>query len=123
MLDDLLVYSRVSTRVKPLECVDLHKIIQDLRRLELAVQLEESNGVITIIEPLPPVQADPVQMHQLFQNLIGILKEDDFFIFCHRDAFSIPSPHGLKRNHPFRESLISYNGTPQSPVSGHPMLK
>ncbi len=71
MLDDLLVYSRVSARVKPLECVDLHKIIQDLRRLELAVQLEESKGVINIVEPLPPVQADPVQMHQLFQNLIG----------------------------------------------------
>ena len=39
--------------------------------MELATLLDETRGTIHIPEPLPPVRADPSQMHQLFQNLIG----------------------------------------------------
>jgi signal transduction histidine kinase/predicted transcriptional regulator len=71
MVNDLLLYSRVTTKAKPLERVDLNTVIEDLKNVELAVQLEETGGVINVPEPLPPVHADPSQIHQLLQNLIG----------------------------------------------------
>ncbi len=71
MVDDLLVYSRVSTKAKPSERVDLNAVIEDLENVELAVQVEETGGVINVPEPLPPVHADPSQIHQLLQNLLG----------------------------------------------------
>jgi signal transduction histidine kinase len=71
MIDDLLTYSRVTTKAKPAERVDLNEIIDDLKNVELAVQLEETGGTIRVPEPLLAVQADPSQVHQLLQNLIG----------------------------------------------------
>ncbi|MGB7001331.1 MAG: ATP-binding protein [Halobacteriota archaeon] len=71
MVDDLLVYSRVSTKAKLPERVDLNAVIEDLENVELAVQVEETSGVINVPEPLPPVHADPSQIHQLLQNLLG----------------------------------------------------
>jgi len=71
MIDALLTYSRLTTKAKPLEWVDLNKVIEDLKKLELATMLDETRGTIHVPEPLPSVQADPSQMHQLFQNLIG----------------------------------------------------
>ena len=71
MIDALLTYSRLTTKAKPPEWVDLNKVIEDLKKLELATMLDETRGTIDVPEPLPSVQADPSQMHQLFQNLIG----------------------------------------------------
>jgi PAS domain S-box-containing protein len=71
MIDALLTYSRLTTKAKPPQRVDLNKVIEDLKKLELATMLDETRGVIHVPKPLPSVQADPSQMHQLFQNLIG----------------------------------------------------
>jgi signal transduction histidine kinase len=71
MVNDLLIYSRVTTKAKPSERVDLNAVIENLKDVELAVQVEETGGVINVPEPLPPVDADPSQIHQLLQNLIG----------------------------------------------------
>lgn len=71
MVNDLLTYSRVTSKAKPFEEVDLDEVIKDLKELELASQLEETNGVIEVPEPLPVVFADRTQMHQLLHNLIG----------------------------------------------------
>lgn len=71
MIDDLLSYSRVTTRAKPFEQVDLNEVIVDLKELELAALLDQMRGVVRVPEPLPVVYGDPSQMHQLFQNLIG----------------------------------------------------
>lgn len=71
MIDALLTYSRVTTKAKPFELVNLNKTIEDLIHVELANQLEETGGVVEVPEPLPGVYADPSQMHQLLQNLIG----------------------------------------------------
>jgi PAS domain S-box-containing protein len=71
MIDDLLTYSRLTTRAKPPQQVFLNEVIENLKKLELATLLEETRGTIHIPEPLSPVQADPIQMNQLFQNLIG----------------------------------------------------
>jgi PAS domain S-box-containing protein len=71
MIDDLLTYSRLTTRAKPPQRVDLNDVIENLKKLELAALLDETKGSIHVPKPLPPVQADLSQMHQLFQNLIG----------------------------------------------------
>ncbi len=71
MIDALLTYSRLTTKAKSLEWVDLNKVIEDLKKLDLATMLDETRGTIHVPEPLPSVQADLSQMHQLFQNLIG----------------------------------------------------
>ncbi len=71
MIDALLTYSRLTTKAKPAQRVDLNKAIENLKKLELATLLDETRGVIDIPESLPSVQADPSQIHQLFQNLIG----------------------------------------------------
>ena len=71
IIDDLLTYSRVTTKAKPAERVDLNGVIEDLKSVELAILLEETGGTIRVPEPLLAVRADPSQVHQLLQNLIG----------------------------------------------------
>jgi two-component system, LuxR family, sensor kinase FixL len=71
MIDDLLTYSRVTTRAKPFQQVDPNKVIGNLKNFELAAAIEEKHGVIHIPQPLSCVHSDPSQMHQLLQNLIG----------------------------------------------------
>ena len=71
MIDDLLTYSRVTTRAKSFEQVDLNEVIEDLKSLELATLLDETGGCIHVPEPLLPVWGDPSQVHQLLQNLVG----------------------------------------------------
>jgi PAS domain S-box-containing protein len=69
LINDLLSYSRVGTREQKFESVDSAKIVQNvLRNLEVAIA--QSNAAITH-DPLPYVNADPSQLTQLFQNLIG----------------------------------------------------
>ncbi len=71
MIDDLLAYSRITTRAKPFENSDLNKVIADLKSLELATLLDETKGSIRVPKPLPPVRGDLSQIRQLFQNLVG----------------------------------------------------
>lgn len=69
LIDDLLAYSRLTTRAQPFERVDLTRVMRNvLSDLELAI--ERSKGHVEVA-PLPTVDADPVQMRQVFQNLIG----------------------------------------------------
>jgi len=71
MIEELLVYSRVSTKEVSREPVDLNDTIAQLKSLELAIKLEESGGRVFVPEPLPLVAADPVQIRQLMQNLVS----------------------------------------------------
>ena len=69
LIKDLLAFSRVGTRGKKFSAVDCEAIVNGvLHSLTLAVQ--ESQAQITC-DSLPVVNADPSQMQQLFQNLIG----------------------------------------------------
>ena len=69
LVEDLLKFTRVETKTRPFEATHLNKVVQIVLE-DLEARLKESNGVVNIIN-LPIVEADPVQMHQLFQNLIG----------------------------------------------------
>ena len=69
LIMDLLEYSRVGTRGMELEPTELGQVLEVVLR-DLAVALEESAGEVTAAQ-LPAVQADPRQMRQLLQNLVG----------------------------------------------------
>ncbi len=71
MIDALLVYSRVTTKARPFDTVELNEVIDNLTHVELALRLEETEGAIQRSTPLPAVNADRAQIHQLLQNLIG----------------------------------------------------
>lgn len=69
LINDLLSYSRVSTRARPFEACDLGQPLrQALANLELAIK--ESGATVTM-DPMPVLQVDNTQVTQLFQNLIG----------------------------------------------------
>ena len=69
LISDLLVYSRLTTRAQPFEPVDLTEIAKNVRT-DLDLQIEDVDGTVEIGE-LPTVEADPTQVRQLLQNLIG----------------------------------------------------
>jgi PAS domain S-box-containing protein len=69
LINDLLAYSRVGTRGKPLEPTACATVLQQARE-NLKVASEES-GLVLTHDPLPTVLADASQLVQLFQNLIG----------------------------------------------------
>ena len=69
LINDLLQYSRVSTRGKPFTQTNISKVLEKTIR-NLKVALEESGAVIKY-KSLPTVPADESQLLQVFQNLIG----------------------------------------------------
>jgi PAS domain S-box-containing protein len=69
LISDLLVYSRVTTRARPFEPVDLEQVIANVRS-DLDMQIEDVGGSIET-HNLPTIDADPTQMRQLLQNLIS----------------------------------------------------
>ena len=69
LINDLLSYSRLSTRAQPFEKVDCNAALAAaLGNLRLAI--EESRADVAF-EALPEVMADAVQLVQLFQNLVS----------------------------------------------------
>jgi signal transduction histidine kinase len=69
LIQALLEYSRVTTMARPFEPVDLNNIIKEVLG-DLEVMIFTTKASI-INENLPVVHADPLQMRQLFQNIIG----------------------------------------------------
>lgn len=69
LISDLLNLSRISTRGQPFEPVDLQSIVTDVLR-DLETTIEQQGGTVEV-GTLPTLATDPVQMRQLFQNLIG----------------------------------------------------
>ncbi len=69
LINDLLTLSRVSTHAQPFSDVDLNLLAQEVLS-NLENQVERSNGRVEIGE-LPKIEADPTQIRQLLQNLIG----------------------------------------------------
>ena len=69
LIEDLLQLTRITTKAKPFEWVDLSEIIKDVQA-DLEIRLRETEAKLEIGE-LPKLEADPTQMRQLFQNLIS----------------------------------------------------
>ena len=69
LIEDLLAFSRVSTKeVQPVK-VNLNEVVRDVVG-DLETSIEANKGRV-IIDTLPVVMADGTHMRQLFQNLIG----------------------------------------------------
>ena len=69
LIEGLLAFSRVATKAMPFEKVDLNIIAKEVLS-DLEVRIQETRGRVDI-DPLPALSADPLQMRQLLQNLIG----------------------------------------------------
>jgi PAS domain S-box-containing protein len=69
LINDLLTYSRVGTRGKPLEPTDAHAVLGEAV-VNLAAAIEESGAMITN-DDLPTVRTDASQLVQVFQNLLA----------------------------------------------------
>jgi light-regulated signal transduction histidine kinase (bacteriophytochrome) len=69
LIKDLLAYSRVGTRGRPLEKTDCEEVLEEaLTNLRLTI--EEAKATVTH-DPLPTVMADESQLVQVFQNLLA----------------------------------------------------
>jgi PAS domain S-box-containing protein len=69
LINDLLAFSRVTTKAQPFVRVDLAQIAAEVVK-DLETRIHESGGRITV-GPMPVIEADPLQMRQLLQNLAG----------------------------------------------------
>src|SRR5207249_3778366 len=69
LINDLLTYSRVTTKARPFVPVDLAAVARDVAS-DLEGRVQQTGGRVELGE-LPAVEADPLQMRQLLQNLIG----------------------------------------------------
>jgi two-component system, chemotaxis family, CheB/CheR fusion protein len=69
MIAGLLDYSRITTQGNPFTQVDLSHLAREVLS-DLEVRIEQTEGSVDI-KTLPVIDADPLLMRQLFQNLIG----------------------------------------------------
>jgi PAS domain S-box-containing protein len=99
LINDLLAFSRIGTRQRPLEPVDSGAIVD--RALSYLKFLSKQSGAVVTRDVLPTVLADEVQLTQLFQNLIdnaikfrsdrpleihvGAKRDDNRWVFSGRD--------------------------------------
>lgn len=68
LIKDVLNFSRLSHDKSQFVPVDLSHIVEEVID-ELDLLIQEKNAIITVF-PLPSINAIPVQVHQLFSNLI-----------------------------------------------------
>lgn len=68
-IDDLLQYSKVHLKARPFESVDLGEVIEKVRA-DLERQIAQTGGRVEA-KSLPVIDADRLQMRQLFRNLIS----------------------------------------------------
>lgn len=69
LINDLLTFSRVISNSQPFVPVDLATVTQEVLT-DLEVRIEQTKTRLEVA-PLPTIEADPLQMRQLLQNLIG----------------------------------------------------
>jgi PAS domain S-box-containing protein len=69
LVESLLELSRVSTRPRAVEPIDLSAVVAQVV-VDLEARIRESGGRV-IVGTLPTLPADPAPMRQLFQNLVS----------------------------------------------------
>jgi PAS domain S-box-containing protein len=69
LINDLLAFSRITTKAQPFVRVDLEHVAREVAH-DLEIRTHEA-GAHVEIGSLPALDADPLQMRQLLQNLIS----------------------------------------------------
>ena len=69
LISDLLTYSQVATRARTFAPVNLTGVAREVIS-DLDTTIAEAGGLVEVSE-LPVIDADALQMRQLFQNLLG----------------------------------------------------
>ncbi|MEC4982823.1 MAG: PAS domain S-box protein [Oscillatoria sp. PMC 1068.18] len=69
LIEDLLTFSRLTTRIRPFEPIELNSIITEVLS-DLEATIEQTKSKVEVGN-LPTIEADSLQMRQLFQNLIA----------------------------------------------------
>lgn len=69
LINDLLTFSRVTSKALPFSPINLATIAYEVCD-DLEAQIQITQGIVEI-KPLPTLEADPLQMRQMLQNLIG----------------------------------------------------
>lgn len=69
LINDLLTLSRVTSKAQPFVAIDLEQVVREVVS-DLEIKIEQTGGEV-VLGKLPMIEADPLQMRQLFQNLIG----------------------------------------------------
>jgi two-component system sensor kinase FixL len=69
LIDDLLTFSRVISASQPFVPVDLNTVTKGVLS-DLEVRIEQTRARVEV-GTLPTIEADPLQLRQLLQNLIG----------------------------------------------------
>ena len=69
LINDLLTYARVATKAQPFVTTDLVSVTREVVS-DLEARIEQVKGRVVVGE-LPCIEADPLQVRQLMQNLIG----------------------------------------------------
>ena len=69
LIQDLLKLSRITSRALPFEKCNLDEIVRAVLS-DLEIMIEQTNASVEVND-LPTIEADPLQMRQLFQNLIS----------------------------------------------------
>ena len=69
LINNLLTLSRITTKAKPFVPVDLSHVVRGVVS-DLELHIEKTGGDVEV-RAMPTIDADPTQMRQLFQNLIG----------------------------------------------------
>ena len=69
LINDLLAFSRIITKAQPFTPVNLAEVASDVVE-DLEGRIEQVKGRVEV-GTLPVIEAEPLQMRQLLQNLIG----------------------------------------------------
>ena len=70
LIEDLLAFSRVTTKPAVTSNVDLNEVLADTT-VDIEERIKRERGKVVIKSKLPVVCADETHMRQLFQNLIS----------------------------------------------------
>jgi light-regulated signal transduction histidine kinase (bacteriophytochrome) len=115
LIQDLLKLSRVTSRAQPFAVCNLNGIVGEVLT-DLEVRIAEKNGKVIVCD-LPAIEADPLQMRQLFQNLIAnalkFHKPDvppEITITCEIDAATDHSLQGAQPGDKIARITVQDNG-------------
>lgn len=95
LINDLLTYSRVTTKAQPFDEVDLLEVLEEVIS-DLEPRIVQCKARVKT-EKLPVVKADATQMGQLFQNLIvNALKFHREGVPTEVEVYPVSTPKGVE---------------------------